>query len=101
MAIQIESYAALCTSHLSHETAMVIDPDDHNTADWRQYVNVIMHGQYGWLIWIPDPAEYKGEEGDMPEDLIACFDLAREAGMERILFDADVQAIEELPTYEW
>jgi hypothetical protein len=51
-------------------------------------------GEYGWFLWCqedPDP--------EIPEELQAVFNFAREHGCDYVLFDRDGELLEGFPTF--
>lgn len=92
----IRKFLNLSTAHVTEDTAKVLDHLPGIPDHWSQWV-VGTDNTYGWWIWAGQ------EDGldDLPEDLRGCVDLAKQHDCDWILFDRDVEPIDQLPRYEW
>lgn len=81
---------ALSTGHLTEKTCNMLG----NIEGIIGYNK----GGYGWFVYVP---EYLNELGHIPADIYACLKLALEGKYDWIMFDRDVEVINELPVYEW
>ena len=88
---------ALSTGHVSRETAELMDDD--NIDD----VTLYNKSGYGWYVYIPDEGiDFdKLADGECPADLYRCMKYARDNGCDWLMFDCDVETIDELPVYNW
>lgn len=94
----IEKMLVLSTAHLAPEVARDIDnPSSIEAQEWREALIVYPHGEYGWLIYIPD----HGIDADLPPSLEACIALARAHSCSWLLLDRDAAEVSNIPTYEW
>lgn len=71
------------------------------------------HGEYGYLLWVPDDPQEHADDYPNPADEDVCSDegvpaevlavqlYARSLDCDYVLFDRDADAIEALPTWEW
>lgn len=83
---------ALSTGHVSEETAKLMDIDQCGLVVYEKE-------DYGWFVHLPDPLdEYKEST---PKDLYKCMTFAMKQGCDWVMFDCDVEPIDELPVYEW
>ena len=73
----------LSTAHLSTHTAQ------------RMSLFSMVRHEFGWLVSVDTTGD------TYPNDLHACMVLAESNGCDYILFDSDVEPIEDLPTYDW
>ena len=55
---------------------------------------------YGWFVYVPDKLELEEIQDTCPDDLYACLVFARENDCNWIMFDSDVEPIDELAVYE-
>lgn len=81
---------ALSTGHLTEETA-----DELMTIDG---IIAYEKGEFGFFVYVPDDDE---EFHDQPADIHECIEFAHNNGYDWIMFDRDVETINELPVYEW
>jgi hypothetical protein len=63
--------------------------------------------EYGWLMWVPDDPETHASDYDYPRDghpfpevVLTIQRYARDLGCDYVLFDADAEALPDLPTFE-
>lgn len=82
---------ALSTGHVSGDTATLMDIDKCGLIIYEKE-------GYGWFVHIPEPFDENKES--IPKDLYKCITLARKQGCDWIMFDCDVEPIDELPVYE-
>jgi hypothetical protein len=94
----IEHMCVLSTGHITQEVAQDIDnPSSIEAQEWREALIVYPHGEYGWLIYIPD----EGLDAELPPSLEACIALARASRCQWLLLDRDASQVTNIPTYEW
>jgi hypothetical protein len=57
----------------------------------------------GWLMWVPnDPDQSAAVMVDrVPETVLAIQRYARALGCDYVLFDADANRVDDLPTWDW
>lgn len=98
---EIRKFLDLSTAHVPQTVAAALDElfkhgPDPERADWRYWI-VGCSNTYGWWIWAGQ------EDGldELPADLRACVDLAKQHDCDWILFDRDTTPIDDLPTYDW
>ncbi len=88
---------ALSMGYVSEETAELMNDDNID--------GVVLYnkGNYGWFVHVPDSGlEFDVlEDGECPADLYRCMKYARDNGCDWIMFDCDVETIEDLPVYNW
>lgn len=53
-------------------------------------------GEYGWFVHVPDDMPE-----DIPHELEAIFNFAKNRGCEWVMFDRDICSIEALPSFKW
>jgi hypothetical protein len=91
--LEIRKTLVLSTSHVSAATAKMFD--DNDPIDWPA-----IGGHYdgsGWFIYaLPT---IRSEHA--PAELLKVMEFARENGCDNILFDADADQVDDLPTFEW
>lgn len=90
-------YCVLGTAHLSNATADLLDQWCSENAPNRP-VN-IASSIYGWFV--PTRKVDPVTQGELPEDLLAAMNFARERGFDHILFDCDAGTVETLPVHSW
>lgn len=90
--MEVLKMLALSTSHLTSDTADDINYD--NIDGLIRY----RKDEYGWFVYVP---EENWEFHDHPADIYDCLVFARKNGFDWIMFDRDVEPIDELPVYEW
>lgn len=59
------------------------------------------HGEYGWLLWVPDDVDEHNVDGQVPDEVTALQKFARDLGCDYVLLDQDASKIDDLPTWEW
>ncbi len=90
----IRTFLDLSTAHLPQEICDRLGAEP----------GVVAHETvYGWLMWVPDnpgdPDERGGEP--VPDVVLVIQRYARAAGCDFVLFDADADRIDALPTWDW
>ena len=90
----IRTFLDLSTAHLPEQMCDRLDA----------IPGVVAHQTvYGWLMQVPDqpgdPDEHDGAE--VPDVLLTIQAFARTAGCAYVLFDADADRIDALPTWDW
>ena len=101
--LEISKMLTLSTAHLmfstQNELAVMCEPyDEYIYHQFRVYPK----DDFGWFIY-PAVNKFQFNEEQMsslPEDLTACFSLARDLGIDVLCFDCDVEEVEYLPKYE-
>lgn len=92
----IGKYLDLSTAHLTPAThGLLDDAPDH-------LPTVMKHPDgYGWLVYVhQDDVDPEEDTENIPPDLLACLNLAREHGCGWMVFDCDADTIPGLPTYD-
>ena len=58
---------------------------------------------HGWLLWVPDDPDESGAAfGDaVPAVVLAIQRYARRHGCDYVLFDADADRVDDLPSWDW
>jgi len=57
---------------------------------------------HGWLMWVPpDPPTHAADYPDVPPEVLAIQRYARRLGCDFVLFDADAEQVDDLPTWDW
>jgi len=96
----------LSTGHITKGTADALDEivamqasekGQLDVEDWRYWLIASRWSSYGWWVW----ANVEDGRDNMPADLIACLDYAREHGCRWILFDCDGPLERDLTRYDW
>lgn len=92
----VRSYLELSTAHLTEQTAQRIE-DSVEQMLGLPFITYAK-GEYGWWVHVPatDPELHMGMT-----DLLAALQYARSKDCAWIMFDRDVETIEDLPSYEW
>ena len=86
---------ALSTVHVSEDTAKLIDNGDTE-------VVIYAKEKYGWFVHVPELCNMNNlENGKCPSDLYRCILFARKNDCDWLMFDRDVEPIDELPQYNW
>ena len=85
---------ALSTAHVTLETS--------NLMDNKNIKSVILYDKdnVGWFVYVPESCDFDALD-DCPEELRKCLTFARDNDFNWIMFDCDVDTIDELPSYEW
>lgn len=101
--LEISKMLTLSTAHLMYSTqnelAVMCEPCDEYI--YHQF-SVYPKETFGWFIY-PAVNKFQFHEEhifSLPEDLIACFSLARDLGIDVLCFDCDAEELEYLPKYE-
>jgi hypothetical protein len=95
--MDIAKILTLSTAHVTSETCNEYLPFGNPLTAYPK-------GEYGWFIFAGEPDAYHHErkvEGDVPADLMAALDLARQQGCDWLCLDRDGDETEELPTFDW
>lgn len=79
-------------SHIRERTSHLLAAEPRTN---KMGLSVYAKGDYGYWIY----TGFIG--GDVPDDLMACINLAIENECEWLCVDSDGEEIENLPTYEW
>lgn len=86
--MEINKMLALSTAHVSQETASLLDEGKGGVVSY-------MKEGHGWFV-------YAGFLGDYaPPELRACVEYAVKHDCEWIMFDGDVEPLDELKQFEW
>ncbi|ADL36047.1 hypothetical protein bpr_II108 (plasmid) [Butyrivibrio proteoclasticus B316] len=92
--MEINKMLSLSTAHITKET-------ESKLSEQSIYeVNVYEKSEYGYFIY-PNIELLDKRGWDIPEDLKKCIGLAKANNCNWIVFDRDVDPVDELPTYEW
>ena len=88
--MEIYKMLVLSTSHVSKETAKLLDRDN---------VGVVVYpkSEYGWFIVATDWDEHE----NIPDDLQKCLELTEQLGCDWLCLDCDGKCVPELLTYKW
>lgn len=91
----VRRYLDLSTAHLPRHLAVEGLGEVDGVVAYRL--------EYGWLMTVPTDAdaEAAGHDGEVPAEVLAIQRYARERGCDRVLFDADADTVDGLPTWEW
>ena len=92
--MEINKMLSLSTAHVSEKTAHIMENFNID--------NVVIYDKpgYGWFVYVPDKLELEEIQDTCPDDLYACLVFARENDCNWIMFDSDVEPIDELAVYE-
>lgn len=94
--LEITQTLTISTSHITGETAELL----YDTKwDGCGCLSVFDKIDYGWWIYIAP--WYNDYKENVPVDLDACIQLARNNNCEWLCLDCDAAETELLPTYEW
>ncbi len=85
------NYLELSTGHLTDKTVN----------QWAQTSPYPVIAVYDYGLFVTVPAEEYIKGYDIPPDMVACLNLAREKGCTLIRFDADAYPVDGLESYEW
>lgn len=100
----IEHMLVLSTAHITHEVAEALDerltadanPDCYlDTEEWADNLVFFPKCDYGWFIYVPD------KNGDVPQSLAECFNLARANLCPWLMLDRDATVVSNLPAFYW
>lgn len=101
--LEINKLLTLSTAHLTHSTqkelAEMCEPCDEYI--YHQF-GVYAKDDFGWFIY-PAGDKFKFTDDQLsglPDDLIACFALARDLDVDILCFDCDAEKVEYLQSYE-
>jgi len=97
MSLETHKMLALSTAHLSLGTRQ--DMDRLEGSAFEALPVYYSKGDYGWFVAITDDPK-EDWEAMYPEDLRLCIVFARSQGCSWIMFDRDVEPIDELHNYE-
>lgn len=89
--LEIEKILTLSTAHIRESTAEAIDNE-------RLPIIFFPKGEYGWFIYIGYSIFMSDQ---VPPDLFACMNLARQNGCVWLCLDRDGPLIDKNPKYEW
>jgi len=87
--IEIQHMLVLSTAHLTDNTCNTFLPSYEGPV-WQK-------SEYGYFVYVQDDDLY----GDLPQDLIDCFEFARQYQCGWIMFDRDGPTVSTLSEYEW
>lgn len=94
--LEIHKVLVLSTTHVSEETAAMIDA----AAAGRDFPFAPEFSRNeGWMFYC-----YKPDEVDLskrPADLVKVMEFARACGCQWVMFDRDGDTVDGLPIYEW
>lgn len=91
--VEVQSILMLSTGHVTKATADIL-----NTPGQDLIGGVMIWQSYGWVVWVD--ADAAVTYAQYP-DLVACMKFALDMGIFWIRFDCDVDAIPDLPSYDW
>src|SRR4051812_23741863 len=97
--MEIHKMLVISTSHVSRETARLIDyPVKRGASSASLGIPVTFgKGKYGWFVRVPE-----GEpDWQCPSDLKHVLAFARRHRCEWIMFDQDADVLPELPAFDW
>lgn len=95
--LEIGSYVALSSSHISWPTTEKID--EWMKLDPSERTLSIADTHYGWVI-ATDPSTF-GDYLEIPDDLFHALAFARELGCNYLILDRDASTTDRLVSYEW
>jgi hypothetical protein len=92
----IGKYLDLSTAHLTPATRGLLDEAPY------YFPTVMKHPDgYGWMVFVQiDDVDPEEDAANIPPDLLACLNLAREHDCWWMLFDCGADIIPGLPTYD-
>ena len=99
--LEISKMLTLSTDHLMDSTIIILEDMCESGEGFGQF-SVYPKEEFGWFIYpAVNKFQFKEEQmSSLPEDLTACFALARDLGIDILCFDCDVEEVEYLPKYE-
>lgn len=83
----------LCTSHVPEHIAESVKAVEGIVA--------VMSSEYGWLMWVPQGANWRDEFPECPPECARIIDYARSHGCSYVMFDCDAEEDPALPTWDW
>ena len=91
--MEINKMLSLSTGHVSEDTARLMDNDAIGQ------VVIYDKPNFGWFVHVPERFELDEVKCSCPNDLFQCLDFAEKRGCGWIMFDSDVEPINELNMY--
>lgn len=102
----VRRFLDLSTGHLSVETRTYLDEQGRIAAIRRPTSGPAPHPDFlmgstawGWIVWAGMEDDSQNLQA-LPIDLQRCIRFAKEQDCDYILFDADIEELDELKTYE-
>ncbi|WP_263588847.1 hypothetical protein [Sphingopyxis sp. GC21] len=95
--LEVGSYIALSTRHVSWPTTLKID--EWMTQEPCDRPVSIADTHYGWLL-CSRPSSF-GEPSEIPADLVAVLAFAEQMACDYLILDRDATASDRLPCFEW
>lgn len=83
---------ALSTAHLSQATL-------EKGTDAFQRLSAFEKGEYGWFVYVPEPQLLEELVEGLTDDIATCIRFAAAQDMQWIMFDRDVDLIEQLASH--
>ena len=99
--LEISKMLTLSTDHLMDSTINTLEDMCESGEGFGQF-SVYPKEEFGWFIYpAVNKFQFKEEQmSSLPEDLTACFALARDLGIDILCFDCDAEAVGYLPQFE-
>lgn len=90
----VRKFLDASTAHLPQNICELLDSYDG--------VIAYEHGEYGWLLWVPDDVdEHATDYLDIPDEVLVVQRFARNLDCDYVLLDRDADRVDGLPTWEW
>ena len=86
--MSIRKFLDLSTSHVRYETLQILDLESKDST-------TVLVGQCGAMCW----TGFADNRPDLP-DLQEALAYGKALGVDYVMFDADAEEVEDLPTYE-
>lgn len=90
--MEIHRMLALSTAHLSQATL-------EKGTDAFQLVTAFEKGEYGWFVYVPEQQLLEELVEGLTEDVANCIRYAAAQDMQWIMFDRDVDVIDQLASH--
>jgi hypothetical protein len=99
MTLEITKMLVLSTSHITAETAQLLEDRERAAIDTTSDRLPVFYSksEYGWFVYVSEDAEDQG----YPSDMVEVLRYARSNDCGWLMFDCDADVIEDLPAYEW
>lgn len=96
---EIDKMLSLSTAHITKATGDWLDEQSKLTANNEMELITYPKGEYGWFI--PLYKEMFEEQKIIPESLLLILGYAWGTGCQWIMFDNEIEEIDDLPKYVW
>ena len=92
--LEVSKMLTVSTAHITEDTNRLLANEPYT--DGMQ-LSVFEKADFGWFIYVNDDLENR----NIPDDLRACLELAKENGCKWLCLDCDGDTVDELEEYEW